>query len=140
MQALFGEPFDEDYWAANNPASILARDPARIRSSGLEIYIECGDRDGFGFHENAEFLHRQLWDHGIPHEYRLVRWADHIGSTLAARSRDRFEFIARYLQQPTPAEPAVEQFRASRAKRYREMGYEPFPFWPNEALRAQEQP
>jgi S-formylglutathione hydrolase len=130
--ALFGDPFDADHWEANNPASIVADNPARIREAGIEIYIECGDMDGFGFHENAEFLHRLLWDEKIPHEFRLVRWADHVGSTLAERSRDRFDFVARYLGQPAPTEPDVERFRSNRARRYREMGYEPFPFWPNE--------
>lgn len=135
-KALFGDPFDESYWQANNPASILDNNPAKIADSGLQIYIESGDLDGFGFHENAEFLHRRLWDHKIPHEYRLVRWADHVGASLEARSRDRFEFIARYLAQPGPVEPAVEAFRANRAGRLQEMGFEPFPFWPNESRRT----
>jgi hypothetical protein len=47
LAALFGEPFDESYWRANNPASIVADNPARIRDSGLEIYLECGDQDAF---------------------------------------------------------------------------------------------
>lgn len=134
--ALFGAPGDKDYWAAGNPASIVAADPGRIRDAGLAIYLECGDEDAFGFHEGAEFLHRLLWDHGIRHEYRLIRGADHVGATLLDRSRDRFLFIARHLE-PHPPVPAVEIFRKKREDVYRELGYEPSPFSPYESRQLE---
>jgi len=135
LAALFGEPFDESYWRANNPASIVADNAARIRDSGLEIYLECGDQDAFGLHEGTEYLHRVLWDNRIEHEYRLVRWADHVGSSVPDRSLNRFRFIARYLAQPMPEEPGVEGLRNYKKTEYRKMGYETLPFWPNEAKR-----
>ena len=130
---LFGDPFDELRWQAANPASIAAADPARLKD--LAIYFECGDEDGLGFQGGNEFLHRTLWRLRIPHEYRLVRWADHIGGSLEERSLNRFRFLARYLEQPVAPEPAVTQFRANRAERLKEMGFKPFPYWPSDAQR-----
>ena len=131
---LFGDPFDDKRFLRENPASIVERDPSRLLGSA--IYIEVGEQDGFGFVEGADFMHRLLWRHRIPHEFRLVRWADHVGSTLVERSRDRFRFLARYLEQPTAPEPAVERFRERMAERHRSRGLEPFGFWPNSTLRS----
>lgn len=131
---LFGDPFDDKRFLRANPGSIVERDPSRLLGSA--IYIEVGEQDGFGFVEGADFMHRLLWRHRIPHEFRLVRWADHVGSTMTERSRDRFRFLARYLEQPTAPEPAVERFRERMAERHRSRGLEPFGFWPNSTLRS----
>ena len=131
---LFGDPFDNTRFLRENPASIVERDPSRLLGSA--IYIEVGDQDGFGFVEGADFMHRLLWRHRIPHEFRLVRWADHVGSTIMERSRDRFRFLARYMEQPTAPEPAVTRFRDRMAERHRSRGLEPFGFWPNSTLRS----
>ena len=131
---LFGDPFDHERFQLENPASIVQSGPLRLRNSA--IYLEVGDEDGFGFTEGVDFLHRLLWRHRIRHEYRLVRWADHVGSTLMERSRDRFRFLARYLEQPTRKEPAVERFRERMAADHRSRGMQPFGFWPNPTLRS----
>ena len=131
---LFGVPFDHQRFQRENPASIVESDPSRLRDSA--IYVEVGDQDGFGFVEGADFMHRLLWRHRIPHEYRLVRWADHVGSTVVERSRDRFLFLARYLEQPTAPEAAVDRFRKRMAETHRSRGLEPFGFWPNSTLRS----
>jgi S-formylglutathione hydrolase len=136
LDRLFGKPFDHGYWEANNPASIAAANVEKLLASDLAIYLECGDSDAFGFHEAAEFLHRVLWDNGIPHEYRLVRWADHVGATMEERSANRFGFVARFLN-PAPPDPAAERFRKQRALQNRAMGFEPYPFWPNEPVRIE---
>ena len=134
IAALFGDPFDEAKFARENPASIVSSDPARLVDSA--IYIEVGDEDGFGFMEGVDFLHRLLWRHRLRHEYRFVRWADHVGSTITERSRDRFRFLARYLEQPAPAEPAISRYRERMASSHRTRGMSPFGFWPNSTLRA----
>ena len=110
MESIFGKPFDEAYWEANNPASIAAANPARLRTAGLAIYVECGDEDSFNLHEATEFLHQVLWKHNIPHEYHLVRGADHAGRTLRPRSIEGLEFLARVIN-PPPPDPAVEALR-----------------------------
>ena len=134
IAALFGDPFDHQRFQRENPASIVQSEPSRLRDSA--IYLEVGDEDGFGFMEGVDFLHRLLWRHRIRHEYRLVRWADHVGSTLEERSRDRFRFLARHLEQPTQHEPAVERFRERMAAGHRSRGMRPFGFWPNSTLRS----
>ena len=131
---LFGDPFDHERFQSENPASIVQSAPSRLEDSA--IYLEVGDEDGFGFMEGVDFMHRLLWRHRIRHEYRLVRWADHIGSTLMERSRDRFRFLARYLDQPANHEPDVERFRERMASSHRSRGMEPFGFWPNSTIRS----
>ena len=110
METIFGKPFDEAYWEANNPASIAVARAEKIRAAGLAIYIECGDEDSYNLHEGTEFLHRILWDHRIPHEYHLVRGADHGGRTIRPRFMEGLEFLARVLQ-PPPPDPEVEELR-----------------------------
>jgi S-formylglutathione hydrolase len=107
MEAAYGKPVDAAYWEANNPATIAARDPARLRQAGLAIYIECGDQDAFGLDEATEFLHRILRDNKILHEYHLVRGADHVGRTIRPRSIEALGFLGRLLN-PAPPDPAAE--------------------------------
>lgn len=102
---------DEEHWAANNPATIVVRDPERLRASDLKILIEAGDADLFWLYEGTEFLHQVLWDHRIRHEYRLYYDAEHVGRTLRERTRQAFLFLARTLVDPAP-DPQVEQTRA----------------------------
>jgi S-formylglutathione hydrolase len=46
METIFGKPFDEAYWEANNVASIALARADRLRASGLGIYLDAGDEDG----------------------------------------------------------------------------------------------
>lgn len=98
FEHAFGNPVDPAYWAANNPASIAAADAARLRDSGLAIYIEAGDEDQFWLYEGTEFLHQVLWDNRIRHEYHLVRGADHVGVSLLERYAEGIRFLARTLK------------------------------------------
>lgn len=110
METIFGKPFDEAYWEANNPASICVANADKIRAAGLGIYIDAGDLDAFNLHEATEFLHRIMWDHSIPHEYHLVRGADHVGRTIRGRATEALEFLTRVLN-PPPADPEVDALR-----------------------------
>jgi Putative esterase len=47
METIFGKPFDEAYWEANNVATITVAKAEKLRASGLGIYIEAGDEDAF---------------------------------------------------------------------------------------------
>ncbi len=105
----FGKPVDAAFWAENNPASIAAADPARLRDSGLAILVECGAEDQFHNHVGNEFLHRVLTDSRIPHEYRLVRGAGHV-PVAPERLLAAFEFLGRALRPLGAAE------RAARAR------------------------
>jgi S-formylglutathione hydrolase len=110
METLFGKPFDASYWEANNVATIAVARADKLRASGLGIYIEAGDEDAFNLHEATEFLHRILWDHKVPHEYHLVRGADHVGRTIRPRAVEALAFLARMLN-PPPPDPEAEATR-----------------------------
>ena len=108
----FGSPVDTAFWAANNPASIAAADPERLRDSGLAILVECGAEDQFHNHVGNEFLHRTLSDHGIPHEYRLVLGEGHV-PVAPERLLAAFEFLGRAVRgQPEAKAAARERFDA----------------------------
>ncbi len=106
MAAAYGNPIDEAYWAANNPATIAQVNAERIRTSGLRIFIEAGDQDMFWLYEGTEFLHQLLWRHQIRHEYRLYHGADHVGATLGPRTREAYRFLSRAVGFPPPAADA----------------------------------
>ena len=110
MQTIFGNPFGDAYWEANNPASICVANADKIRASGLEIYIDVGDQDAFNINEGTEFMHRVLWDYKIAHEYHLVRGADHVGRTIRPRTTEALQFLARVLN-PLPVDPEAEALR-----------------------------
>ncbi|MEE9279236.1 MAG: alpha/beta hydrolase-fold protein [Myxococcota bacterium] len=98
FERAYGKPVDPEYWAANNPATMLTRDEQRIRESGLQVYIEAGDEDQFWLYEGTEFLHRVLWDHKVKHEYHLVRGADHVGASMGERLSEAVAFLVRSYQ------------------------------------------
>lgn len=110
LEERYGKPFDEKYYAANNPATIVRDHPARILDSGLAIYIEAGSEDSFGLDRGAEFLHRVLYDNGIKHEYRYVRGADHVGASLVGRVTDGLLFLNRVVN-PLEEGPAVTRLK-----------------------------
>ncbi len=110
FKSIFGEPVSEGYWEMNNPANIALKNKDKIIHSNLGIYIECGDEDSFGLDRGTEFLHRILRDNHIPHEYHLVKGADHLGRSLGPRSEEGLAFLGRILN-PPPMGPEVENLR-----------------------------
>jgi S-formylglutathione hydrolase len=100
MQERFGTPIDADYWAANNPATIARDNADALRKSGLAIFIDVGTEDVFGLDRGAEFLHRTLYDRGVPHEFRYVLGADHVGKSISPRIRNGLDFLNRYENPP----------------------------------------
>jgi S-formylglutathione hydrolase len=123
LESIYGKPVDESYWAANNPATIANENPLRL--VGLGIYLEAGDQDMFFLHHGTEFMHRILFDHGISHEYRLVRGAEHVGPSIVPRFLDALGFFGRVLNPPdnwTEA-PGVQQSRRRVDNFKRAAGY-----------------
>ncbi len=111
LEKAYGNPVDETYWRANNPASIVEDNHESLRDSGLQIYVEAGDEDVFWLYEGAEFLHQTLWNNRVKHEYHLVRGADHVGRTLTPRTKEALRFLARTLL-PPQRDPVAERSRA----------------------------
>jgi S-formylglutathione hydrolase len=85
---------NEAAWLADNPATLASQNADAIHASGLEIYLEVGDKDYINLHDGAEYLHRILWDNDIRHEYHLVRWADHVGKSVPSRLQEAHRFLA----------------------------------------------
>ena len=110
LGSIYGKPFDEAYWEANNPPSLALKNREKIVQGGLEIYLDCGDNDAFGLDEATEFMHQTLWKAKIPHEYHLVRGADHVGRSIGPRTREALEFLGRTLT-PQPRDVEAERLR-----------------------------
>lgn len=108
---LIGPARDASLWELNNPANIASANAQQIRDSGIAIYLEAGDRDFLNAHDGAEFLHRVLWDLDLPHEYRLVRNADHGGPTMRPRLHAMFAWFGT-LFHPMPPDDVAEQAAA----------------------------
>lgn len=89
----WGSPFDASRWLADNPANLTRDNAETIRASGLAIFLEVGDQDHIN-HDGAEFLHRIMWDHDIRHEYHLIRWDDHVWTSLKNRFITAHRFLA----------------------------------------------
>lgn len=115
LEKIFGKPFDEIYWNNNNPANIVRKNPKIIREPGIKIYIEAGTEDTYGLHRGTDFLHRVLFDSDIPHEFRLVYGADHIGISFIERLVNGFSFIDRIIN-PKEEPPFVAEVRKMNSK------------------------
>jgi S-formylglutathione hydrolase len=122
FRSIFGDPVDRELWRRSNPANMVIDNRATILAEGLQIYVEAGDLDMFNLHEGVEFLHRVMWDHGVPHEYRLVRGADHLGLTIAPRMRDALRFLDRQVLRPPPPDDSFDTQKAMIARMRRAMG------------------
>jgi S-formylglutathione hydrolase FrmB len=90
MGKSFGTPFDPVYWRTNTPF-VFARNGSL---NGLKIYIDCGDRDEYGFERGAEALHKLLESRRIPHEFHIypgghdpAYFAEHLPQSFAFQSR-----------------------------------------------------
>jgi S-formylglutathione hydrolase len=112
---IVGPARDGAIWEANNPANRARANAEAIRNSGLAIYIDAAGQDFLNAHDGAEFLHRTLWDLDIPHEYRLVRDADHGGPTMRPRLGAMFAWLGAVLSPPA-ADAAVEEAAAGWLK------------------------
>ena len=117
----FGTPVDAAFWAANNPASIAAADPDRLRDSGLAILVECGADDQFHNYIGNEFLHRVLTEQRVPHEYRLVLGEAHV-PVAPERLFSALDFIGRALRGPGEAKRAARAQADAQLAPMRAMG------------------
>jgi S-formylglutathione hydrolase len=112
---LVGPNRDATAWESNNPANRARANAGQIRESGLAIYLDAGDEDFLNAHDGAEFLHRQLWDLDISHEYHLVRDGDHGGPTMRPRMRTMFAWVGSVLNawRSMSAQPSAEALAVS---------------------------
>jgi len=71
FSSVFGDPYDKEMWADNDPVVLAQRNAAAIKKSGLKIYFDCGTEDRFGFFNGAKTLDSTLTSAQITHEYHL---------------------------------------------------------------------
>ncbi len=94
VEAIWGSQSGPEKFLQDNPANLVDINAQQIKDSELDIYLEVGDQDFIQLQDGAEFLHRVLWDNDVPHEYHLVRWADHVGLSLNDRIIEAHAFLA----------------------------------------------
>ncbi|MGB1088985.1 MAG: alpha/beta hydrolase, partial [Alphaproteobacteria bacterium] len=111
-ERIFGDPIDKAFWQRNHPTWLALTHYKSLRDSGIQIYIEVGDQDMLYLQYGTEALHRALWDNQVPHEYRLVRGADHVGPSLTPRILDALGFAGRALNPPDWNTGKVKRTRA----------------------------
>ncbi|WP_157549673.1 alpha/beta hydrolase [Nonomuraea candida] len=65
----------------------------RIRRAALPILVDCGAADEYFLYDGAAYLHDVLKELAIPHEFRLVEGAGHVGPAAETRTRDAIRFL-----------------------------------------------
>ena len=98
----FGKPIDEEYWKQNNPIYLAKEKAKEIKDSGIKIYFEVGTEDILGLFRGAEFMHRIMVENKIPHEFRYVLGANHVGPSLKERIFNGYSFLDRMITNPNP--------------------------------------
>jgi S-formylglutathione hydrolase FrmB len=90
MGSSFGSPFDSAYWEKNTPF-VFAR---TFAPAGLRIYMDCGDRDDYGFEVGTKAMDRLLTGRKIAHEAHIYPgghdwryFADHLDESLEFQSK-----------------------------------------------------
>jgi S-formylglutathione hydrolase FrmB len=68
LERPFGNPLNEKYFDDNNPLT-LAEHPERFPD--LQMYLDVGVRDRYGFEKGAELLDQILNEHEFPHTFAL---------------------------------------------------------------------
>jgi len=63
----FGSPLDEGFWKANTPF-VFAR---TANLHGLNIYVDCGDHDNYGFDAGTRQLDQLLTERRVPHVVKI---------------------------------------------------------------------
>jgi S-formylglutathione hydrolase len=106
---LLGRERDEALFATDHPAARARQNAAHIIASELAIWIDAGSRDALSAQDGAEFLHRVLWELDVPHDYHLLRDADHVGPTLAPRLLQAFRWVGEHMTANGPLEPSPEE-------------------------------
>lgn len=74
------------HYADNCVQSLLRAHRADIVSSGLKIFLECGERDEFGLHDGAAHLHQLLTQLAVDHLWEsapAIGHGDHGAERLA---------------------------------------------------------
>ncbi|HUS18724.1 MAG TPA: alpha/beta hydrolase family protein [Terriglobales bacterium] len=90
LGSAFGVPFDASFWERNTPFFYAKT----FRPNGLRIYLDCGDRDDYGFDQGTRALDRLLGSRKIAHEAHIypgnhgwAYFAEHLDESLVFQSK-----------------------------------------------------
>ncbi|MFO0984732.1 MAG: alpha/beta hydrolase-fold protein [Planctomycetota bacterium] len=87
LAPVFGDPVDPKFWKDNNPFFLVHNGNA----TKMQIQLDCGLQDEWGFHEGAKAFHELLDSLKIPHEFGLYP-GDHGTGYLKANLYRSFVF------------------------------------------------
>ena len=85
----FGSPVDEAFWKANSPF-VFAR---TSNLAGLKIYVDCGDRDNYGFDGGVREMDKLLTTRHVPHSFHIYP-GQHDWEFVAQHLMDSLKFQA----------------------------------------------
>jgi S-formylglutathione hydrolase FrmB len=85
----FGSPVDETFWKANTPF-VFAR---TSNLAGLKIYVDCGDRDNYGFDGGVREMDKLLTTRHVPHSFHIYP-GQHDWEFVAQHLMDSLKFQA----------------------------------------------
>lgn len=95
MKPLFGDPFRQELWDANNPL-LLAKSG---KLGKLGIYFDYGTEDRYirsiGIDRGAIALDRVLKESGVPHVFKVHEGAPHGWALVAAHIDESLPFLCR---------------------------------------------
>lgn len=87
LGTAFGDPVSLPHWQQNNPFGLARTNQIQIRKQA--IYINCGQKDEYGFADGATRMHKQLLAEGVRHEFHLYPgghsadyFLSHMGETI----------------------------------------------------------
>jgi len=87
LGGVFGNPIDVAHWQQNSPLNLARKNQVAIQN--LDIYLNCGEQDEYGFAQAASQMHKQLLAEGIRHEFHLYPgghnaeyFLSHLGETI----------------------------------------------------------
>lgn len=94
LKPIFGDPFKQDTWDANNPL-ILAR---RDKFDGLKIYFDYGTDDRYipmvHLDEGAKALDRILTEAHVPHTFKIHPGEPHGWALIASHLDETLPFLS----------------------------------------------
>jgi S-formylglutathione hydrolase len=98
QEGIFGKPVDADgFWTKNNPAAIAKENAAKIKASGLKLWIEVGTADDMGCYPGSVFLHEVLQKTAIDHVYNEVKDGKHDTAFFGPSLRRGAKFLSEQL-------------------------------------------
>jgi S-formylglutathione hydrolase FrmB len=93
LKPVFGDPFRQDAWDANNPLVLAKQD----KLDGLKIYFDYGTDDRYipivHLDEGAKALDRILTEARVPHTFRIHEGEPHGWALIASHLDETFPFL-----------------------------------------------